>query len=167
MSAWPAYSRKQWIRAVNYSAVVGYCFVIGVPAAVNGNLGGAFVAAIIGIPAALICCWVFAAPALKYLMRKEFTWLGAALGGASIAALMAIVSIAFQRHLGWRVSLDPDRSYGAYRRGGTTVVDGILTPHGWLLLAESTLYFVATGAVVGMIVKPLVGHPAHLRKRQP
>ena len=39
MSDWPAYSRKQWSKAVNLSALLGYLAVVGVPSILRANTG--------------------------------------------------------------------------------------------------------------------------------
>lgn len=159
MENWSTYSRKQWVKAVNYSAVLGYVGMVGLPGAANGNFGGVLVAAVLGVPIALLCCWVFAAPILRFAMRKRIGWLAAAVGGASIGALMALVAIVIGRYRGWRVSIDPDRSFGAYAGGDTTIIDGVLTTHGWLLLAQTTVNFILMGALIAIVVKWLIGKP--------
>lgn len=160
MDAWLTYSRKQWIRAVNFSAVLGYIATFGLPATLSGNAGGAVVAAVFGVPFALLCCWILAAPLLKRVMQKEIGWLAAAGWGALTASLMAFVSIAIGRYLGWQQSIDPNSSSGTYSGGEALSLDGILTPAGWQALAENTVLFIATGALIAVLVKWLIGAPA-------
>lgn len=160
MSEWPTYSRKQWAKAVNYSAVLGYLAVAGVPSVQSMNSGVIVGGAVLGIPFAFLCCWIFAAPVLKRLMQREISWFSAASWGAAIALLMAIVGIGIGRYRGWRQSNNPN--FHAQIGGGDHVrsIDGILTPYGWLVLAQNTLIFVATGVLIALLVKWMIGEPA-------
>lgn len=160
MEQWPTYSRKQWVKAVNYSALLGYLAVVGVPSVLAANPGGILGGAILGVPIAMLCCWVFAAPALKYLMRKEIGWLSAASWGAFLASIMALVSIAIGRYIGWQQSDNPNFSGRVGGDGYIREIDGILTPYGWLVLAQNTLIFIVAGALIAILVKWLIGEPA-------
>ena len=160
MSDWPVYSRKQWIKAVNLSALLGYLAVVGVPSVLNANLGGIIGGAILGVPFALLCCWVVGAPILKRIMQKEISWISAACWGAAIAAVLATLSITIGRYSGWRQSNNPNFNSRVGGDGYVRSIDGILTPYGWQVLAQNTLLFIAAGAVIAVIVKWLVGKPA-------
>jgi len=164
MSEWPIYSRKQWIKAVNYSALLGYLAVAGVPLILNANPGGIIGGAILGVPFALLCCWVLGAPILKRLMQKEISWLSAACWGAAIASAMAFLGIAIGLYNGWRQSNNPNFSSRVGGDGNVRSIDGILTQYGWQVLVQNTLAFILTGMVIAIIVKWLVGQPASLRK---
>ncbi|MEM8553213.1 MAG: hypothetical protein AAGF71_00160 [Pseudomonadota bacterium] len=158
MSTKLAYSRKQLVRAVNLSALLGWA-CISIPIALQSNIGVLIWAAILGLPIAFLCCWLIGAPILKYAMKKEMGWLGAIYWGGAIAFVIAIVSIALGRHRGWRQSLDPNFYFqfggGEYVRE----VDGMLTSYGWLMLGKSTLMFVSMGAIVGLLVWWIVRNP--------
>ncbi|WP_300039546.1 hypothetical protein [uncultured Roseobacter sp.] len=160
MSDWPVYSRKQWIKAVNLSALLGYLSVVGVPSLLNANPGGIIGGAILGVPFAMLCCWVVGAPILKRVMQREISWISAACWGAAIAAILATLSIAIGRYSGWRQSNNPN--FNSTIGGGDNVIsiDGILTPYGWQVLAQDTLLFIFVGAVIAITVKWLVGKPA-------
>jgi hypothetical protein len=153
------YSQKQFSRAVNLSAVLGWACV-AVPMALQSNLGVLIWAAIIGLPISFLCCWVIGAPVLKRIMQKEISVFGAALGGGLIAFLIALVSIVLGRYRGWRQSLNPN--VGSQLGGGEYIreVDGILTAYGWLMLGKSTAMFVAAGVFVALIVRLYIGKPA-------
>ena len=73
MSPHQAYTRKQWLRAVNLSALCGWA---GVVAPMTSDLDILFFAALIGIPIAFVSTWVVGAPILHHLMRKNISWLG-------------------------------------------------------------------------------------------
>ncbi len=160
MSDWPVYSRKQWIKAVNLSALLGYLAVIGVPSILNANPGGVIGGAFLGIPFALLCCWAVVAPILKRMMQKEISWISAACWGAAIASILAALSIAIGRYSGYRQSINPDFNSRVGGDGYVRSIDGILTPYGWQVLAQNTLLFIATGALIAVVVKWLVGKPA-------
>lgn len=61
------------------------------------------------------------------------------------------------RFLGWMESIDD--AGGSQIGGGDFVrsVDGILTPYGWLIVAQNTAIFIAIGASIGLIVRAAVG----------
>ena len=149
------YSREQWIKAVNSSALLGWALVV-VPMAVwNGSLAIVIFGAIFGLPIAYFCCWVIGAPVLKRVMQNEITWMAAAKWGAVISFLIALLSIAVGRYNGWLRSTNPN--FGSY---SGREIDGILTAYGWLLLAQSTALFVLAGTVVGLLVRWRIGAPS-------
>lgn len=165
MSGWPAYSRKQWIKAVNYSALLGYLAVAGIPSILNANPGRIIGGAVLGVPFALMCCWVVGAPILKRLMQREISWTSAACWGAAIASILATLSIAIGRYTGWRQTNNPNFNSRVGRDGYVRSLDGILTPYGWQVLAQNTLLFVVAGAFIAIAVKWLVGEPASICER--
>jgi hypothetical protein len=162
MSEWSAYSRKQWVRAVNYSALLGYLALIGVPSILNANLGFVLVGATFGIPGAFLCCWAVVAPILKRLMQNEMSWHSAAGWGAAVASILATLSIVIGRYAGWRQSNNPN--FYSVQGGGkyVTSIDGILTPYGWQMLAQNTVVFILTGAIIAVSVRWLVDKPARI-----
>jgi hypothetical protein len=113
--------------------------------------------AAIGLPVAFLSTWLIGGTIIRRVMRRPVGWLRAAIAGASVAAVMAAVSILIGRLNGLRTSYDPTfdfrLGYGEYLRE----VDGILTPYGWLLLARNTAVFIALGAVVGLLVRVVIG----------
>lgn len=114
-------------------------------------------AAAFGLPIAFAACWLIGAPILKRVMRRPVTWLGAAIWGGTIAMIIAVVSIAIGRHQGWRQSQNPN--FNSQIGGGDFVssVDGILTPYGWWVLAQSTTVFVLAGVAIALIVRGVIG----------
>ncbi|MEP2716141.1 hypothetical protein [Pseudophaeobacter sp.] len=158
-----AYTRKQWKRAVNLSAFLGW-LSIAVPISAGMSNAGLFQffgimiwAAAIGLPIAFIASWLISAPILNRLMRKNISWFQAAVWGGAITCLIALASIAIGRFRGWRQSLDP--SSFSRLGGGDKVreIDGILTPYGWLNLAQNTAIFVAIGIVISLVVRFAIG----------
>lgn len=154
-----AYSRKQWIRAVNLSALIGWACIV-LPLAVLTGPAMLVYGAIYGLPISFLCCWVIGAPILKYLMRHEITLVRAAFWGGGIALLISLLSIVIGRYRGWRQSLDP--SLDTNFSGGTHLVevDGFLTAYGWLMVAQSTAVFTVLGAFVAVLVWSFIGDPA-------
>jgi len=154
-----AYSRKQWVRAVNLSALLGWA-CIAIPMTALTGLSMIVYAAIYGLPISFLCCWVIGAPILKRLMRREITWVRAAFWGGGIALLISLLSIVIGRYRGWRQSLDP--SLDTNFSGGTHLVevDGFLTAYGWLMVAQSTAVFTVLGTFVAVLVWSFIGDPA-------
>ena len=158
-----AYTRKQWKRAVNLSAILGWLsmavpFSAGMGSAGLAQFFGIMIwAAAIGLPIAFIASWLISAPILNRLMRKNISWFQAAVWGGAITFLIALASIAIGRFRGWRQSLDP--SSFSQLGGGDKVreIDGILTPYGWLNLAQNTAIFVAIGIVISLVVRFAIG----------
>lgn len=113
--------------------------------------------AIIGLPLAFLSIWIIGGPIIRRVLQRPVTWLSAATGGATVAAILAAISIVIGRLNGLRISYDP--SFDFQLGGGDFVreVDGILTPYGWLLLARNTAFFIVIGAIVGLLVRAIIG----------
>ncbi len=113
--------------------------------------------AAIGLPVAFLSVWLIGGPIIRRIMARPVGWLRAALGGASVATVLAVISIVIGRLNGLRICYDP--SYNFTLGGGDFVreVDGILTSYGWLLLARNTAFFIALGACVGLLVRVAIG----------
>ena len=155
-----AYSRAQWVRAVNLSALIGWACV-AIPMTALSGLSVIIYAVIFGLPISFLCCWVIGAPILKYVMRREITWIRAVLWGGGVALIISLSGTAINRYRGWRQSLDPmlDTNFTSGRKG-LVEVDGFLTAYGWLMVAQSTLIFVALGMFVALVVWMFIGNPA-------
>lgn len=154
-----AYTRKQWKRAVNLSAVLGW-LVIAVPISAGTSNGGLLQffgimlwAAAIGLPIAFLACWLISAPMLKRLMRKNISWFQAVLWGGIITFLIALASIAIGRLRGL-ANMQPSQLGGGDK---VREIDGILTSYGWLLVAQNTVMFVAAGVAIALIVRFAIG----------
>jgi len=152
-----AYSRKQWARAVNLSALIGWACIV-LPLVVLTGPATLVYGAIYGLPISFLCCWVIGAPILKRLMRREITLVRAAFWGGGIALLISLLGTAIERYQGWRESLDPSISSSS---GGKYLVEvnGILTPFGWLMVAQSTAVFTVLGVFVAVLVWSFIGDP--------
>jgi hypothetical protein len=108
--------------------------------------------AVVGLPIAFLACWLIARPILMRIMRGPVSRAKATLVGAGIAAVLAAISILISRLNGYRISQEPKFNFRTGRE-----VDGILTSYGWKMLALDTLLFIAAGAVVGLLVRLIVG----------
>ena len=114
-------------------------------------------AAIIGLPIAFLLTALVGAPVLKRVTLRAISWLRAAISGAYIAAMMAGISIVIGRFRGLVESYDAT-SYSRIGGGDYTIeVDGILTAYGWYLLGLRTGLFIAFGAIIGLLVRVVIG----------
>jgi hypothetical protein len=158
-----AYTRSQQTLAINLSAFLGW---LAVSVTITSGMGGGSLsntlglmiwAAVTGLPIALATSWLIGAPILKHAMRSSITWVGAAFWGGIITFLIALLSIVVGRFRGWMQSINPNSF--SQLGGGDKVreVDGILTPYGWWLLAQTTSLFVLAGVVIALIVRAVIG----------
>lgn len=149
------YSPRDLRRAVNASAVLGW---VAVAVWSLGEFWPLYLyAAVLGLPIAFLASWLIGAPVLRRVMRRTVTYPRAAFFGGVIASLIALASIAIGRYMGWRQSVD-DMSWsqiggGAYVRE----IDGILTPYGWMIVAQNSLILIAIGAGIGVAVRAWIG----------
>ena len=102
-------------------------------------------------------CWFIGAPLLSRMARGSFSCARAALWGGSSAALTAVASIAMGRILGWLEWMDDDRWSRIGWGDFVESVDGILTPYGWLVVAQRSLILVAIGSVIGVVLRAWIG----------
>ncbi len=104
-------------------------------------------------------------PILNRLTRHEIALGSAAFWGGLFALFFALLWTAVERYQGWWASLDPNGSTnfsGGTGFGGgfvVTEVNGILTTHGWLMVALNTLVFMAIGMLVAVLVWSFIGEP--------
>ena len=122
----PAYSRRQFRRAVNGAAVLGWLAVCAPLLWHRPEL--IVLVALIGLPIAFSACWLIGAPILRGVMRHPVSWLAAVGWGAVISGAMAAVAVAFGRLQGWLQSRNP-MSWSQIG-GGDYIqsIDGVLTP---------------------------------------
>jgi archaellum biogenesis protein FlaJ (TadC family) len=158
------YSPRQFLLALTLSVLLGWA---GVTIAVlgvsdwNRFLGLLPFAAVIGLPIAFLITGVVAGPMLNRVTQRSVTWSGAAIGGAKAAAMIAALPVVVGRSLGYLQSLD-DSSYSRLGGGENTIeIDGILSAYGWQLLAVRTVFFIAFGAAVGLLIRLVVGPGNH------
>jgi hypothetical protein len=120
--------------------------------------------AIIGLPIAFLSVWLIGGPILRLAMRHPINWVKAAAVGALIATIIAAISIVLDRLNGLRAYNDP--TFHFQLGGGDYVreVDGILTPYGWLLVAQNTAIFIGLGAAIGLVVRATLGPGNRLPK---
>ena len=153
-----AYSHRQFVRAVNLGAFLGWSAIL-LPIVTGGNLGLTISAAIVGLPIAFLSCWLIGTPILRRAMRTEIGIVGAALWGALIALFMSAAGFLFGRLFDWILSSNP--GFTSQAGGGENVikVNGVLTAYGWQVVATNFAIFVAMGAVIGILTRWLVGPP--------
>jgi ABC-type Fe3+ transport system permease subunit len=169
MDQQPAYSRRQFVLAVNLAALLGWAAATApvlysywqtrtdLPGIVSNTVKLALLTAVLGIPIALAATWLVAAPVLRRIMKAPISWRRAVLWGIIIPAVMAASGVLLGRILGLFQNLDPNS--WSQDGGGDYIqeVDGILTPYGWLVTGESSLIFVLEGFVIALIVRAVVG----------
>ncbi len=154
-----AYTREQWKRAVNLSAILGWLVIAAPISAGTSNAGflqffGLMVwVAAIGLPIAFLASWIISAPILKRLMRKNTSWFQAILWGGVITFFIALASIAIGRLRGLATK-QPSQLGGGDK---VREIDGILTSYGWQVVAQNTAMFVAAGIVIALIVRFAIG----------
>lgn len=151
------YSKRDFRNAVLLSAVLGWIGVVfwdfpnarGLP-----NPKGLIVAAIVGIPISILICWLLGGPTLRRSMRKPIAFWDAALGGAKVAAIIVVLAVL----VFWLIGLSANGKVGD--GDYTQFENGLITPYGWLLLAQGAAKFILFGAIVGLIVRLVIG-PGH------
>ncbi|RBW59124.1 hypothetical protein DS906_09515 [Ruegeria sp. A3M17] len=113
--------------------------------------------ALFGLPLAFVIAWVFVAPTLRVMMRRQTSYTRAIRWGAAIALSFVVLSIAVGRFRGWRQSLDP--TFHSQIGGGDYVrsVDGILTPYGWQVLAQNSALFILMCILVALVIRFIIG----------
>ena len=151
-----AYTRKQFVIAVNLSAVLGWS-IFAIPVLLGGGLDLILWVAAIGLPIAFIICWLIVSPILKRVMQKNVTWAGAVGWGTIITLVLAFISIAIFRYWGWQISRDPYRSNQLGGGDNIREVDGILTTYGWLMLGQRTVIFVLGGVAIALVIRWIIG----------
>lgn len=164
-----AYTDRQYVWAVNLSALLGWSVTIGLPFVIaairTGDWSGIRhllpLFAIFGLPIALIAAWVVVAPFMRHLMARKISYLRASIWGAGIGSVLTLISIGFGRVLGLMKSLNPN--YSSQIGGGNSIsqIDGVLTPYGWWLLAQRSGWFIAACIIVALIIRSLVGPGSH------
>jgi hypothetical protein len=96
----------------------------------------------------VLACWaisaVFAVPTYLFLRRfKRIAWVDCIIGGAMSALAFNLVGFALTQ------AVSGGRGYSASDAGGATVVDGHMTIHGLVSLAEGLLPQAMLGACIG------------------
>jgi hypothetical protein len=158
-----SYSRRQWTRAVNLSAVLGWlCVAVSITVGMSsGELLGFFGlmiwAAVIGLPIAFAASWLILAPILKRVMHSSVTWLGAAFWGGVPTFLIVLASVVIGRFRSWMQPVNPNSFSHMGSGDKLREVDGILTAYGWWILAQTTAMFVLAGVVIALIVRAIIG----------
>ncbi|MDA7964725.1 hypothetical protein [Ruegeria sp.] len=158
------YSRRDFARAVNLSAVFGWAGVTFV--ALSDYLEHAQHFgdvlwmlpwyALVGLPIALLTCWLLLAPILWLLMRKGMSYYRAAYCGAGVGSTFAILGIAFSRYWDWRSSSDQARNY----RIGGDGVDVALRPDELGIMVLISAGFILICVLSALLVRVILG-PGH------
>ncbi|OYX22846.1 MAG: hypothetical protein B7Z10_12425 [Rhodobacterales bacterium 32-66-7] len=155
-----AYSDKDRRRAIIVSALLGWTGVTVMELYGANRSQLLFYLpffAVIGLPIAFLTTWVIGGPIIRRVMRRPVGWLRAAFAGATVATILAAISIVIGRLNGLRAYNDPTFHYRLGAGEYTSAIDGILTPYGWLLVARNTALFVALGTMIGLIVRVVIG----------
>lgn len=158
MAAPQAYTQKQLYCAVNLSACLGWLMVAApYTLAPQFHPDTLLLFAVVGLPVSYLVCWSVVAPILRKIMRHPISWANAAYSGAKISLLIAAAGILIRRFLGWLESIIPN--FSSQVGGGDRVesIDGVLTPYGWLMLAQSTVLFVLGGVAIALILRAVIG----------
>ncbi|WP_422372310.1 hypothetical protein [Hoeflea sp.] len=157
MAAPQAYTQKKLYWAVNLSAFLGWLIVVAYLTYPQSDPGIWLMSAIIGLPVSYLVSWSVVAPTLRKIMRHPISWARAAYSGAKVSLLIATMAILIGRFLGWLESISPNIS--SQVGGGDRIrsIDGILTPYGWLMLAQSTVLFILGGVAIALILRAVIG----------
>lgn len=154
--ATPPYTPTDVNHATNLGALLGWLVYTAYSLSGVDSIALAFfwllIFAVVGLPIAFLACWLIARPVLFRLTRRPVSRSQAAVGGASIAAIIAAISILLGRLNGYRVSQDPTFHFWTSRE-----VDGILTPYGWKMLALDSAVFIVAGAAIGLVIRLIIG----------
>lgn len=154
------YTRTDWIRAVNWAAVLGWTMVV-LPDAFDGSdphkaIFYFFMAALFGLPIAFAASWLIGAPILHHLMNRRIGWLRAILWGGGIAALIKALAIILGQMQHW-IKRHSSGSFGFSDAHGPIIIDNMRTAYGWQLVAERAVWFVLAGIVAALIVRTIIG----------
>ncbi|WP_377190188.1 hypothetical protein [Ruegeria meonggei] len=159
------YSRRDIRRAVNLSALLGWTVFTGFAIVSYGvgtdywasTLSLVFWYGLFGIPTALLICWILVAPFLKIMMRNRVSFFRAARWGTGIGVFLVTLTIAIGRYRGWRQSLNPNFSSRIGGDGAIRSVDGILTPYGWWVLAQNSIFFIFLCILAALVIRMIIG----------
>ena len=155
-----AYSRNNWIWAVNLSGFFGWAVVV-TPIAYqlcNGTLQNVLEvliwAAAIGLPIAFGVSWIITAPILKRVMRRRQTWKGAMLWGAAIAAVIYILYFCLYALIFFGGAEQAQYPNLASR---LEEADHEISVSYWLSRTTPLVLFTLQGAVIGAVVRWAIG----------
>ena len=156
----PAYSPKEIRRTKTIAALLGWASVtLWSLYSNNASQWVVFLPffALFGLPIAFLSIWLVGDPFIRRVMRRPLSWLSSAWAGAGIAAILAAISIVIGRLHGYSIYKDPNRL--SQLGGGDYVqsIDGILTPYGWLIVAQNSAIFILVGAGVGLALRFMIG----------
>ncbi len=150
-----AYTRKEYVRAVNLSGVSACTLMLAsaIPAAGWDIVGAIPFAFLFGLP----IVWITVGPILYYRMRSQVTWMAAATLGTGIGLLL--VSLGFLRGQSRRRYAAENDSFNYQLGGGDFVrdIDGTLTEYGWQVLIQNNVLFVIMCLLCALIVRYSVG----------
>ncbi|MGB1234583.1 MAG: hypothetical protein ACPG5U_02480 [Planktomarina sp.] len=150
-----AYTRKQWIKAVNFAAIFG---TIGV---LTPNILTHPLQILMLFPYAIIVgfliSWVFISPVLLFAMQRPASYVRAGTYGGISAALVAILGFALAESNRWHVR---NSSFTHNQIGGGDYIreiDGFVTPYGWQIIIQNNAAFVILGIAVGLLLRWIIG----------
>ncbi|MEM6357319.1 MAG: hypothetical protein AAF844_16780 [Pseudomonadota bacterium] len=151
-----SYSKRDLAVAVHLSALLGWLSVVW-PIVLALNLGMLTIAALVGMPIATLCCYLIVAPILEQLMKRPVGWRKAARWGGGVGAIFAVIYVCldFLR----RILMASDPSFSYRIGGGDQVMEigGVLTPYGVQQLTISAVTIVASGVVIALTIRAVLG----------
>ncbi|WP_319544959.1 hypothetical protein [Ruegeria conchae] len=159
------YSQRDLACAVKLSALLGWVGVIGVPLLSNSYNRGwnpdsvylVFWYALFGLPISFLTCWLLVKPFLRIMMRRQISYVRAAIWGAGIAATLIALRLAIRFFRSGRMSQDSKSSSSFGDGFGTISVNGVLTDYGWWLFAKNSLNFVVICILAALVVRLIIG----------
>lgn len=159
------YSQSDLASAVKLSALFGWIGVIGVPLFSHMYSRGldldsvylVFWYALFGLPISLLICWLLVKPFLRLMMRRQITYVRAAIWGAGIAANLIALRLAIRLFRSWRMSQNPKSTSSFGDSFGTISINGAFTDYGWWLFAKNSLNFIVICILAALVVRLIIG----------
>ena len=158
-----AYTRRAWIKAVNLSAVLGWLCAsvptsLRLAGASDANvLHGLAWSAALGLPIAFVVTWIVIGPTLWLIMHKPVSWARCLRLGVGLALAISAVFFAFGRFVAWQRTLNPNAPREIRSGNIVSEIDGVLTAHGWQVIAQNTVVFVGVFVAIALVVRAITG----------
>lgn len=153
------YSNSEINLATNISAILGWSFFV-VPMLRQYSFSDAFAvfifAAIFGLPLAFLFCWMLLRPILKVSLKRQLSWISAALWGLFFCLFLVLsrLVIVLVSHQIWTPSeSDYTQTLGVEYHGPllfTEALEGL----------ANSVPFIVFGGVAALIVQSLI----HIRR---
>lgn len=150
------YSRRDFSRAVNCSAVVAWAMVETI---ISAGIGFSALPwnAILGLPIAFVMVWLVGAPFIYHAMEDNISYLRAALLGLTITSICALIYVGSICLTDFATGATRQDSYIGDTAGQYLVVDGYMTAVGAMQMLEDVIIYLCTGLLIGVVVRVIVG----------